>query len=131
MKYIYDILDSEDSTNSEILFAITVYSVFKENGFVDSYFDEEGKTMLNILIDSHSSEVFAKLFLLEAGPTAYLPRFDGTSPLKYAADQNKMSHVKLMLEYFAKNPSKIHLNHDDFLQLLTLQIPEAKIIINT
>lgn len=72
-----------------------------KNGFVDSYLDNEGMTLLHYLIDNHSSDAFSKLFLQEMGSSAYLRKYDGTSPLKYAKDSNKMQHVKILVDYFA------------------------------
>lgn len=90
MKYILDTLKNKEATFTDILFAIDVYAVFMKNGFVDTYFEKEGTTMLHFLIDNHSSEAFSKLFLQEAGPVSYMRNLEGVSPLKHAKDTNKM-----------------------------------------
>jgi hypothetical protein len=129
MKYIFDILENKESSQADIIFAVDVYAVFLRNGFVDSYFDKEGLTMLHILVEKHSSEAFSKLFLQEAGPIAYLRKFDGTSPLKQAKEASKMQHVKVIVDYFAQRPDKINLDNEDFLILMDIELPEAKKII--
>ena len=77
-------------------------------GFVDTFFDDEGTTLLHSLIKDHSVEIFSRLFLQPDGPVAYKRRFDGVSPLVYAVELLKMQHVKVMVDYFAEHPHKIH-----------------------
>lgn len=110
MKYIFEILSNKESATTDKLYAIDVYSVLMQNGFVDSFFDMEGTTMLHLLIRDHSAEIFSRLFNSAYGPNTFINKFDGLSPLSYAIEQSKMQHVKIMLDYFAENPSKLKLS---------------------
>lgn len=86
MKYIFAVLSNKQAGTADKLYAIDVYSVFMQNGFVDSYFDNEGTTMLHVLIKDHSAEIFARLFLHASGPFSYINKFDESSVLSYAIE---------------------------------------------
>jgi hypothetical protein len=125
-RYIFDVLNNPETQTAEAYKAVIAYTTFHKNGMVDTYNGFDGHTMIHYLIQHQPSTVLDLWFKSGQGQQHYIRRgLDSISPLKWAYDMNKTSHLAVMLEYFNENPDKINIDDEDFKFLMTSPLVTA------
>ncbi|CDW81552.1 wd-40 repeat protein [Stylonychia lemnae] len=127
MKYIIKGLNHEDNLVKEN--SLVAYQTFHQFGMVDTFYGQNGLTILHHIIKNNDQSLMQKFFDNVKVQNLYHATFKGMSPLSYAYEMNKLQHMNIILEFFCKHQESIIVTSEDLLTLMDCPLPSAKLLI--